>query len=237
MRDFRTMTEIAAHKLRRAILFGELTAGTRLIPAKLEVEMDLSRVSIREAIRELVGSGLVESTTHKGAFVAEPLDLSEIKEIFKVRYDVEGRAAFLGTKKITDSDIVRLEEIVETEFKELPGNYDSFFLNNEFHMILYRASGWRYLIKMIARINDQTMAYRASIYQRLREQKGEDLLRFADYKPFHDDHLQILAAIKAGNAADVRKYTVINKKRGLANITELSAELNNKKSRSIYGAR
>ena len=73
MQTYKTMTEMAAQALREGILKGTLTPGTPLIPAKLEKELALGRVAIREAIRELSGSGLVESVPNKGNFVASPL--------------------------------------------------------------------------------------------------------------------------------------------------------------------
>ncbi len=82
MPEYQTMTEMAATQLRKAIMMGDLPPGTRLIPVKLENELNLSRVSIREAIRELSGSALVETVMNVGAHVASPPSLDEIKEIF-----------------------------------------------------------------------------------------------------------------------------------------------------------
>ena len=222
MRDFRTMTELAAQEIRKSILNGDLVPGTRLIPAKLEEEMELSRVSIREAIRELVGSGLVDTTTHKGAFVAEPLAMSEIKDIFKFRYQVEGRAAYLGTKHIMEDDITRLEELILGVEKEMPDSQEGFFVNYEIHMTLYRATGWKYLCKMIERIYDQVIACRGSLYRQLREIAPKELKKRGGFLPFHQDHLQILAAVKSRDAVRARAMTVVNLKRGLANAIELS---------------
>ena len=78
--NHKTMTEEAALALRKGILQGSYPSGTRLVPAKLEEELQLSRTAIREAIRELVGTGLADSETHKGACVAEPLELEEIPQ-------------------------------------------------------------------------------------------------------------------------------------------------------------
>jgi len=55
MVPYRTMTEIAATAIRDAILNGIYLPGTRLIPAKLEQEVQLGRVAIREALKELAG--------------------------------------------------------------------------------------------------------------------------------------------------------------------------------------
>jgi DNA-binding GntR family transcriptional regulator len=81
MQTYHTMTEIAVRALREKILKGNLKPGARLIPVKLESELALGRVAIREAIRELSGSGLVESIPNKGTIVAAPPTLDEIRNL------------------------------------------------------------------------------------------------------------------------------------------------------------
>ena len=63
--QYRTMTEIATDTIKEAIVGGAFTPGMRLIPNRLEKELNLGRVSIREALRELSGSGLVVSVPNK----------------------------------------------------------------------------------------------------------------------------------------------------------------------------
>ena len=111
MQPYRTMTEMAALSLREAIIKGSITPGTALVPAKLESQLSLGRVAIREAIRELAGSGLVESIPNKGTFVAAPLTLEEIKEIYTIRYHIEAKAAALGASRITKEDLKRMEAL------------------------------------------------------------------------------------------------------------------------------
>jgi DNA-binding GntR family transcriptional regulator len=81
MQTYRTMTEIAVRALRDQILKGNLKPGVRLIPVKLESELAVGRVAIREAIRELSGSGLVESIPNKGTVVATPLPLMRLRNL------------------------------------------------------------------------------------------------------------------------------------------------------------
>jgi DNA-binding GntR family transcriptional regulator len=104
-----TITETAKFELRKAILTGDIPPGTRLIPAKLEQQFNLSRICIREAIKELTGTGIVESASQRGATIAQPVEFSELREIYDIRYQLEGRASFLGTQKISDSDIIKME--------------------------------------------------------------------------------------------------------------------------------
>jgi len=220
------MTEIAVFELRKAIMRGDLPEGTRLIPAKLEEELGLSKTAIREAIRELVGTGLADSTTHKGAYVCNPLMIAEIREIFRLRFDLEGQAAILGCQMISDEDIQHMFEInqlVEKSDGLLP--WDSFLSNQEFHMILYRASGWQYLTKVIYRIYDQVLAFRSYQYNQLDEATFSKLVTRTNYQPYHEDHIKIVEAITNKKPDRTRELIVANLKRGQKGIEDLAEYL------------
>ncbi len=228
-----TATETAALELRKAIIRGDLKTGDRLIPAKLEKEMGLNRISIREAIRELVGVGLVESATHKGAFIAEPLDISELKEIFEVRYQLEGKAAFLGAQKISEADIIRMDLILD-KIETSDNPYDGFFLNQEFHMILYRATGWRYLIKTIDRMFDQILAFRSNLYHRLVSVTIADEFDQSYLERYLKSHRQIVELLNARNSEKVRDLTVSHTKSlGFNGIYQIYKQVVIKESKEI----
>jgi DNA-binding GntR family transcriptional regulator len=217
-----TMTEAAALELRKAILRGDYPPGTRLVPAKLEEDLRLSRTAIREAIRELVGTGLANSETNKGACVAEPLPIEEIREIFDVRYRIEGRAALLGTERISPEAIDRMEALLAA-IDQHNGDlrYTDFLLNQQFHSVLYRASGWRYLVKVIDRMFDQVLAFRSSLYRQLSAVELKTLLTWKSFEPYHQDHHRILALVKAGDGEGAREAVIANVKRGLEGMEQL----------------
>lgn len=203
----KSATEIAALELRKAIIRGELAPGVRLVPAKLEAKMGLSRISIREAIRELVGSGLAESTTNKGAHIADAVDIDEIREIFEMRYLVEGKAAFLGAQHVTEAEIIRMEMILE-KFEAAKSTYEGFFLNQEFHIILYQASGWKFLTKIIQQLFDQVLAFRSSLFRRLGENTENMHLDPSYLQTYLYEHYQILKLLREKNPEAVKTLTV-----------------------------
>lgn len=229
----RTGTETAALELRKAIIRGELKSGDRLVPAKLEKEMGLNRISIREAIRELVGTGLVESATHKGAFIAEPLDINELREIFELRYHLEGRAAYVGAQHILESDIIRMELMLD-KLEHAQSLYEGFFLNQEFHMILYRATGWQYLPKIIYRAFDQVLVFRSSVFHRLNDKMGVDPIDPSYLESYLRDHRQIIEHLKDRNPEEVRNKTVSHLKTlGFENIYQLYRDLINRETMEV----
>ena len=214
MQPYRTMTEMAAQALREGILKGTLTPGTQLIPAKLESEFALGRVAIREAIRELIGSGLVESTPNKGTFVASPLTLAEIKELYNVRYHIEAKAAAIGAKRLTDAELERMEELHHIMCDESLPILDYFLPNREFHFTLYRASGWRYINQLISQIWDQILAFRS-----FRQ------FNTGSVSKFNQEHQLILEALRSGSFTKVGQLVKTNLQSGLNQILSLAKKM------------
>ncbi len=89
MHKFQTMTEFANQELRKGIINGRYLPGSRLKPVQLEQDMGLGRVAIREALRELTGSGLVQSIPNKGNQVTMPPSPEEMTTIFESRCIIE----------------------------------------------------------------------------------------------------------------------------------------------------
>ena len=111
MPSYKTMTELATQALRSAIFSGELPPGTMLVPKTLESRLDLGKMAIREAIRELIGSGLVKALPNKGAFVAQPPMLEEIREIYGLRKRIEKKISVRAAARIRATEIDRLEAL------------------------------------------------------------------------------------------------------------------------------
>lgn len=216
MQPYRTMTEMAAQALREGILKGTLTPGTPLIPAKLEKELSLGRVAIREAIRELSGSGLVESVPNKGNFVASPLTLGEIKQLYNIRSHIEAKAASIGAKRLSPAELERMEELHQIMCDRSLPLLDYFLPNREFHFILYRASGWRYVNKLISQIWDQILAFRS--FQKF---------NVGNPDKFNKEHQMILDALKSGDFNKIGQLIKVNLQSGLDQILSLASKMPN----------
>jgi DNA-binding GntR family transcriptional regulator len=159
--SYRTMTQIASHAIKEAIIRGSYKPGFRLIPANLERELNLGRAAIREALRELQGQGLVVSVPNKGAVVAQAIDPREVQEVFEIRYDLEGRASELAAMNITDDEIENLERL-NMEMAGCQRDPREFFvLNRKFHLDFYKASGWNFLCQIIGQIYDRVLVWRS----------------------------------------------------------------------------
>ncbi len=77
------------------ILDGRYPAGTQLKELQLAREFNVSQAPIREALRELEGSGLVQSERYRGTRV-RGADLQEMSESYELRATLEVRAIELA---------------------------------------------------------------------------------------------------------------------------------------------
>ena len=98
MTPYRTMADLATESLRERILVGGFSPGTRLIPSELEETLNLGRMAIREALKELIGSGLVIQKANKGICVAVPPSAIELDALFDARCALEGKTAAISLK-------------------------------------------------------------------------------------------------------------------------------------------
>src|SRR3954469_18042338 len=87
-----SLREQALTALRRAITTGQLTPGTHLVETELSEALQISRGTLREAMRQLQQEGLI-SAGARGRLAVRHLDAKEITDIFDVRAALESLAA------------------------------------------------------------------------------------------------------------------------------------------------
>src|SRR5262249_28167113 len=86
-----TRRDYVAEALRRAILSGQMKPGTQLVESKLAGQLGVSRSLLREAIRELIESGLVVNRPYAGTFVIE-VDAEVLRDVYEMRRIMETQA-------------------------------------------------------------------------------------------------------------------------------------------------
>jgi len=112
----RALVDKLAATLQARMISGELQSGTRLRQEALAEEFGVSRTPVREALRKLQASGLVEVQPHRGALVRAP-SAREIRDAYEVRAELEGLAAELAAQRIHHEQLDALHEI-QREFSE-----------------------------------------------------------------------------------------------------------------------
>lgn len=104
-----TTIERAICELRNAIMQGELRPGQKLIEAKLCRSLDLSRPSLREALRALEAEKLIELIPNFGPSVAR-LSCEDVESIHEVWALLTGETVARFARNATKADIARLTQ-------------------------------------------------------------------------------------------------------------------------------
>jgi len=176
--------------LEQSILLGEREPGSRLDETRLAERFAVSRTPVREALRLLAASGLVEHRPHRGVFVRVP-DVHELAEMFEVMAELEGLCGRLVARRADSRDLARLERLADDCERALSsGDADHYYRENErLHAALYELSGNGYLAERASALHHRLQPYRRlqlRVPMRLRESMRE--------------HRAVVAAIVAGDA-------------------------------------
>lgn len=184
---YRTTAEFVEATLREAILTGVIAPGTPLRQEELAETFGVSRMPVREALRQLEAQALAEFHPHRGAVVAE-ISASDGADIGAIRMALEPMALRLSLPALTAADLDQAEELItEMDGEADPGRMGE--LNRRFHMTLYARAGRP---RLLALAEQHLLA--ADRYLRF---------QFAalGYLPrSQDEHRALLAACRTGDA-------------------------------------
>lgn len=142
--DRRTLADSAREALEREILEGGLKAGDKLNEVALSNQLGVSRGTVREAIRVLSQSGLIELIANRGAFVKK-VSVSDVANLYDLRKVIFALGCEKAAQNVALDKAGELVENLELNIaqmrrakaKDAAGYYA---LNIEFHELLMNAA-------------------------------------------------------------------------------------------------
>jgi DNA-binding GntR family transcriptional regulator len=139
--ESQTRAKELATTLENQILNGELKPGEQLDEANLARRFHVSRTPVREALKQLSASGLVDTRPRQRAVVAK-MTIADLIYSFEIMAILEGACARFAAQRHTAEDRLAIRAAHETcrkmTEKEDP---DAFYrANKEFHDAIYAAS-------------------------------------------------------------------------------------------------
>jgi DNA-binding GntR family transcriptional regulator len=151
-----------------AVLSGELRPGERIVESSMARRLGVSQAPVREAIRDLVLLGFLETEPYKGTSVRS-FTPEELWETYTVRAALESLAARLATTNLTDHDAVALQCILDEMMKAAhEQDRDRLLdLDNKFHETILQISRNRTLYQLWKTLQYGTwsiVTYRKSSY-------------------------------------------------------------------------
>jgi DNA-binding GntR family transcriptional regulator len=185
----KTLAEELRLQLADEIVRAILAPGAALDETELAERFKVSRTPVREAIRQLAASGLVEARPHRGAVVARP-DEERLVGMFEAMGELEALCAGLAAERMLPAE----RNTLETTHERLRtlihvGDPQSHHEVNEvFHGVIYAGAHNDYLAEM-------AIATRARV-QPFRRAQFRNLGRLAKSYFEHD---RVVAAILRGD--------------------------------------
>jgi DNA-binding GntR family transcriptional regulator len=152
-----------ADQIATKIASGEFPPGFKLRQEALAEEFSVSRMPIREALRQLEARGLVLHVHNQGSIVHVPT-ARQIREAYQVRAELEGLACELAAQWITDAQLERMRQaqarfaqVVDTLASAADGRKKRIAnwveSNEEFHDVIMEAAGNEKLREIIRNLH------------------------------------------------------------------------------------
>lgn len=208
VRSTRIYAEIV-RQIRGLIADGRLKSGDRLPPERdLAERFRVSRASVREALRALETTGLLEIRPGEGAFVreapvealVEPLALviltqrEAIAELYEARRLFEPPIAALAAGRATAEEVGEMARILDDQAREVAAGRTGLAQDAAFHAAIAQATHNRAISRLVTALMDL-----------LTQTREESLQTPGRPRRSHRDHRRILAAIRARDQEGARQ--------------------------------
>ncbi|MGO3988282.1 GntR family transcriptional regulator [Pseudomonas sp. SAS7] len=138
---------VIEERLRSAILDGRLPPGTAVRQQELATLFGVSRMPVREALRQLEAQSLLKVEMHKGAVVAPLIDEDAV-DTYALRILLESEALRQSIPLLDASDIASARGYIQ-QLENETRHAEIGRLNRLLHMTLYSKASNRKLLRMI----------------------------------------------------------------------------------------
>lgn len=99
-------------EMQRAIVEGEIAAGSKISEPELARKFDVSRAPLREAMARLERCHLIERIPNAGARVVT-LSAGGLKALYQIREELEGLACRLAAENMDEHEVNQLQELLD----------------------------------------------------------------------------------------------------------------------------
>lgn len=197
-----TRAEELRQMLADEIVSGAITPGSTLDETAIARRFHVSRTPVREAIRQLAASGLVDARAHRAAVVARPSH-DDLIGMFEAMAELEGLCAGFAAARMTPAERNAIESIHD-DLRTLiqsgdPQHYHE--INQLFHTAVYSGAHNAYLAEI-------TIATRIRVSP-FRRAQFRNWGRLAKSHDEHDRVVKAIARAASGEAAQAMRVHIM----------------------------
>ncbi len=188
--DSGTRTERLADEIAASVLSGDFKPGFRLDEMMLAKRYSVSRTPVREALRQLASTGLIEIKPRRGAMVSRTTS-TQLEALFGAMAEVEATCARLAALSMTPLERRRLKNFHESmaEFVATDDLGGFATANLTFHTMIYGGAH-----------NEILGDFASSLRRRLAPFRRAQFRTAGRLPRSQAEHGNVVAAIMDGNA-------------------------------------
>jgi len=228
MVSHRNLTQQLVHLLGKDILQGKYPSGSHL-PSEADIcsQYDISRTSVREAVKMLTAKGLISSRPRQGITVqntdkwnlfdsdvlewiltGKP-DLYMLRHFLQLRLAIEPEAAYLAAQYATPEHLTIIEQALIRMKSATTGFDDTLEADIDFHKSVLNASNNPFFIQLMNFI-ETALRVNIRFTNRMKAVTKEE----------YQAHVDIFNAIKSGEADKAYQLALVTQKATLAIVNE-----------------
>lgn len=189
-------SQLVADALREAILRGELEPGTAIVERDIAAKLQVSKTPVREALRLLRSSGLIEEIPYRGVSVAR-VTPELVTAGYELRLMLEPAATELSCLRgQAETAAAAREAFTEAaEHARVENRAALALANRRFHRALYSFCGNDLLVPILDGLQDRMAFIAVAGWRRSKTWETEA-----------EEHGLILEAVEAGDAESARRH-------------------------------
>ena len=194
--DIQSTQDSVVKAIQSAIFNGELKLGQRIMEEELAATFQISRATVREALRRLEQVGLVQIKARRGTYVTR-LTLTEVERTCRLRAALEGLAARYASEHLSDDDWRAIKHVLgEMKVAAETGDLGAFIkLDRNFHELIWTLADDDQLEYILRFLSTPYFAFVASV----------STLLLSDVSKVYRVHEKYLNALRAGDPEVVQK--------------------------------
>jgi DNA-binding GntR family transcriptional regulator len=186
-----TQSERLADQIAASVLSGDFQPGFRLDEHMLAERFGVSRTPVREALRQLASTGLIDIKPRRGATVASATS-AQLDTLFGAMAEIEATCSRLAAMSMTPIERRRVQSLHESMAEFVTRNDSDAFAaaNLTFHTLIYAGAH-----------NDIITEFATSLRRRLAPFRKAQFRTEGRLPRSQEEHSKVVRAILAGDAS------------------------------------
>lgn len=199
MKEYMLLKDHVYNYISEKINNGDLNPDDKIGEAQIVEALNISRTPVREALIQLASDGYLESLPRKG-FKVKRINEKNAIEIYNIIGPLDGRAAYLSLKNITNEDIKQMQFLFDSMRSAIDiGLYEKYYtLQLEFHNIYTLKCGNEQLILFLSKMKKNFMR---KFYTADDNENLEEVLRCTN-----EEHGEILRLFRENDGVGLQNY-------------------------------